>query len=248
MMLYSSHFWEDLWPKAHKDGRVTSIFLSIWIHTHLKTLNGLSSIWPLQSLICSGSNLWSYLFSMNYHSWCSSKPSGSFHCSSHETQVLFKNMLSELETRCWLSWVSDEVAQWIITSSYASSMGQNLSWNALKIYVQLIWMNSLTTLISSIFVKRLIEIIAQIIIDICLHIHISERTPEAYGECIQSLHAKGIIERETSIRLKILVQLRNLIVHQYGKVDYNLIHQAYCSIVHDFSAFQQQIRRHFQQD
>ncbi|RMG41507.1 MAG: DUF86 domain-containing protein [Methanobacteriota archaeon] len=89
--------------------------------------------------------------------------------------------------------------------------------------------------------ERLIEIVAQIVIDIFLHIHASDRTPETYGECIQSLHNRGAIDKGTSLRLRKLVQMRNLIVHQYGKIDYFLVQNACCSINADFSKFRQQI-------
>ncbi len=61
----------------------------------------------------------------------------------------------------------------------------------------------------------------QIIIDIACHI-VSEKNlgaPKNYSECISILIANNYIEENLGVKLKRMIGLRNLLVHDYGIVE-----------------------------
>ncbi len=86
--------------------------------------------------------------------------------------------------------------------------------------------------------ERIFEIISQIIIDVCLHISSNQgRVPETYSDCIGKLVDLGILEPEQRITYKKIVGLRNILAHQYGKIDLELLYFALLTIKDDYKLF-----------
>lgn len=91
--------------------------------------------------------------------------------------------------------------------------------------------------------ERAFEIVSQIILDICTHIVSTSpiQAPNSYAECIDCLVQLNIISSDEKDKFKALIRMRNLIVHQYGTINYNFLLHALKAIIGDFAYFQQQI-------
>jgi uncharacterized protein YutE (UPF0331/DUF86 family) len=91
--------------------------------------------------------------------------------------------------------------------------------------------------------ERIFEILSQIVLDICTHIisQSEESAPQNYSDCIKKLGKIGIIEQETSVKLISLIKMRNIVVHQYGDIDYNLLLQGLKDLHHDYIQFENEI-------
>ena len=91
--------------------------------------------------------------------------------------------------------------------------------------------------------QRIFEIITQTMLDICYHIIVKQKLkiPENYGDCIKSLSSLGILSPEETERYRLIIGMRNIIVHQYGGIDLNLLYHGLASIVEDFRIFARKI-------
>lgn len=57
--------------------------------------------------------------------------------------------------------------------------------------------------------------------NICNHLaaRVAKEAPESYADCFRILHENHIISKELALKLVSMAKFRNLLVHQYGKVD-----------------------------
>ena len=94
--------------------------------------------------------------------------------------------------------------------------------------------------------ERIFEIIAQVILDICTHIVAKSdvNTPTSYSDCINSLNKLGILNEQTTTEVVSLIKMRNLIVHQYGIIDYQLLFDALQRLESTFISFKDAILKY----
>lgn len=64
-------------------------------------------------------------------------------------------------------------------------------------------------------------------IDMCLHIaaKVLKEVPEEYAGCFQLLGDHEVIDRDLAVQLARMARFRNLLVHQYWKIDYARMYQ-----------------------
>ncbi len=93
--------------------------------------------------------------------------------------------------------------------------------------------------------ERIFEVITQIILDICTHIVANSdvETPKSYSDCMQALNSLNILTKEKTERNISLIKMRNLIVHQYGIIDYEMLYQSLGTLERDFTSFKKDILR-----
>jgi len=91
--------------------------------------------------------------------------------------------------------------------------------------------------------ERLFEILSQILLDICTHIiaRTNEPPPKTYSDCMKKLGELGIISQLTAEKITLLVKMRNFIVHQYSKINYQFLFKGLCDLNNDFPQFQEEI-------
>lgn len=91
--------------------------------------------------------------------------------------------------------------------------------------------------------ERIFEVIAQIILDICTHIVANSDvdTPTSYSDCINILVKLKIISKLEANDLISLVKMRNLVVHQYGAIDYHILFSSLKLLEKDFLTYQNSI-------
>ena len=65
--------------------------------------------------------------------------------------------------------------------------------------------------------------------------------PRSYGEVFAVLGERGVLDRELAARLRAAAGLRNLIAHQYGILDYDLLFVAATEQRGDLLAFCEQL-------
>ena len=84
--------------------------------------------------------------------------------------------------------------------------------------------------------ERLLEVLAQIMLDICTHIiaNTDIETPASYADCLKALVKLGIFSKENSTTFISIVKMRNLIVHQYGIIDYQMLFSSLKKLEKDF--------------
>lgn len=88
--------------------------------------------------------------------------------------------------------------------------------------------------------ERLFEVLVQIMLDICTHIVANSdiETPASYADCLKALETLGLFSKEITTTFISLVKMRNLIVHQYGIIDYQMLFNSLKKLVKDFLLFQ----------
>jgi len=96
---------------------------------------------------------------------------------------------------------------------------------------------------SQLIAERIFEILSQTILDICTHIlaQSEERAPQSYSDCIKKLGTLGIITSETSEKLVSLIKMRNIIIYQYGDINYKLLIERMRKLHRNFLMFEKQI-------
>lgn len=90
--------------------------------------------------------------------------------------------------------------------------------------------------------ERVFEVLIQIMLDICTHIVAKSNipSPESYADCINKLFKLGIIGEKCK-RYKDAVKMRNVIIHRYSTIDYEIVHEGLKQIIDDFKEYQQEI-------
>ena len=90
--------------------------------------------------------------------------------------------------------------------------------------------------------ERIYEVMIQIMIDICTHIiSFYPYKPQNSGECIHNLIQEGILLNPLGENLISSIKMRNLLVHQYGIVDYSLLYNTIEQVISDSNEFKTQI-------
>jgi len=93
--------------------------------------------------------------------------------------------------------------------------------------------------------ERIFEILSQIVLVICTHIiaHLKESPPQTYADCMKKLGDLGIISPQTAEKATSLVKMRNIVVHQYGKINYKLLFEGLHELHQNFPQFQKEVLR-----
>jgi uncharacterized protein YutE (UPF0331/DUF86 family) len=83
----------------------------------------------------------------------------------------------------------------------------------------------------------------QLCVDIASHIIAasSEAAPASMGEAFATLARMGVIDDTTATNLRRAVGFRNIAVHNYDKVDWNIVHAICVRQLDDFRAFASKI-------
>ena len=91
--------------------------------------------------------------------------------------------------------------------------------------------------------ERIFEILSQILLGICTHIiaHTKEPPPQTYSDCMQKLGNLGAISAQTAEKAISLIKMRNIVVHQYGNINYRLLFEGLCELHEYFPQFQEEI-------
>jgi len=91
--------------------------------------------------------------------------------------------------------------------------------------------------------ERVFEIISQIILDVCTHIVAKQKlnTPLNYADCINKLVDEGILHQKHQHKFQNLIRMRNLIVHQYVKIDHEILFNVLRTLNDDYIIFQKSI-------
>lgn len=87
--------------------------------------------------------------------------------------------------------------------------------------------------------ERVFEVLSQVMLDICSHVVacLDLGVPATYSDCLFKLAENGIIPDDDLNALVPLIRMRNLIVHQYGRIDRGIVHDSLIDLVKDFSKY-----------
>jgi uncharacterized protein YutE (UPF0331/DUF86 family) len=87
--------------------------------------------------------------------------------------------------------------------------------------------------------ERIFEVISQLMLDICTHIiaHSSETPPSTYSDCMNKLVDIGVIKEEDSNNFINIIKMRNLLVHQYGIINLEILFTSLKMLDSDFEKF-----------
>lgn len=93
--------------------------------------------------------------------------------------------------------------------------------------------------------ERYLQLICQVIIDIFNLAVIEEELakPEDNRETISLLFSRQIISENLSLRLDGIVGFRNILVHEYGKIDRKKLYQYLMKRLEDFEVFKKEMLR-----
>jgi uncharacterized protein YutE (UPF0331/DUF86 family) len=99
-------------------------------------------------------------------------------------------------------------------------------------------------------VQRIIERTLQMMIETCVdvagHIVSDEgfRIPKSYADTFTVLHENGILDDRLHLILKKMAQFRNIVVHQYDKIDSTIVVGILQKNIKDFAAYRDAIIAH----
>lgn len=93
--------------------------------------------------------------------------------------------------------------------------------------------------------ERLFEIISQVILDICTHIvsNLPVETPGTYSQCISILASQNILPIQEESKFTSLIKMRNLVTHQYGTINYELLFEGLKTLITDFEQYSKHIMK-----
>ena len=93
--------------------------------------------------------------------------------------------------------------------------------------------------------ERLFEIITLIMLDICTHMvaNSTELPPESYSDCMITLVRLNVISTDDSEKFVKIIKMRNIIVHRYGKVDFELLYKGIQMLDKDFLKFKEEVTK-----
>lgn len=80
---------------------------------------------------------------------------------------------------------------------------------------------------------------------LCYHVSAKRlrKVPEEYAECFQILAEGGIISGELSLKLQKTARFRNMLVHMYWKLDYNVVFDILNDSLEDLRTFSREIAK-----
>jgi uncharacterized protein YutE (UPF0331/DUF86 family) len=99
-------------------------------------------------------------------------------------------------------------------------------------------------------IQRIIERTLQMMIETCVdvagHIVSDEgfRIPKSYADTFTVLHENGILDDRLYLSLKKMAQFRNIVVHQYDKIDSTIVVGILQKNIKDFAAYRDAIIAH----
>ncbi|MDD2628977.1 MAG: DUF86 domain-containing protein [Limnochordia bacterium] len=92
------------------------------------------------------------------------------------------------------------------------------------------------------YVERTLHLAAEKCLDIANHIIAYEgyREPQSNSDCFQ-IHEQGIIELQLADRMKTMAQFRNIVVHDYLRIDPKIVYAVLKDNIPDIVLFAKQI-------
>jgi uncharacterized protein YutE (UPF0331/DUF86 family) len=98
-------------------------------------------------------------------------------------------------------------------------------------------------------VERGLQIAAQCTLDICNHVvsELSTERPPDYREVILAAGRVGLLSQDFAERFSGLAGFRNLLIHEYAKVDPSLVYRHLRDGLSDFDEFAGHVRRFIEQ-
>ena len=87
-------------------------------------------------------------------------------------------------------------------------------------------------------VERLLELLLMTASDVVFHLLTAkgEPAPSSYRTAFLQAGEIGLISRELSTNLALGAGLRNILVHEYAEIDYDLLHKSIPSALRDMTA------------
>jgi len=91
-----------------------------------------------------------------------------------------------------------------------------------------------------------LERAVQICVDVATHLVSAAglNVPESMAESFTVLAAAGILTLPTAERMRKAVGFRNLAVHEYSRIDWEIVHALITIHLDDFSTFAREVTRH----
>jgi uncharacterized protein YutE (UPF0331/DUF86 family) len=88
-------------------------------------------------------------------------------------------------------------------------------------------------------IERIIELLIMTASDIVFHLLVQkgEQPPATYKSAFLRAGEGGIIDKELSNNLAKGAGLRNILVHEYEEIDYQLLHKSISIVINDFTSF-----------
>jgi uncharacterized protein YutE (UPF0331/DUF86 family) len=92
-----------------------------------------------------------------------------------------------------------------------------------------------------------VQLCAQVVIDVAAHVLSAESLPlpDDARDSVRDLGRHRILPAELAERLSALVGLRNLIVHEYMRIDLAIVHRACSNDLGDLARFADEIARRY---
>jgi len=96
--------------------------------------------------------------------------------------------------------------------------------------------------------ERLLQISVEAVIDVCRLLVIGLRLgiPSEEDDLFEKLKIAGIISPQVEEKLKEMKGFRNILVHEYTRMDDKIVYQVARTKLGDFEAFKQEILRYLQ--
>ncbi len=96
--------------------------------------------------------------------------------------------------------------------------------------------------------ERYLQLAIQAIIDVThlLIINLGKKRPDDNYEAVSILHESGLVTDELAHKLTAMVGLRNILVHEYGKINRRKIYAVLTTQLSDLEQFQRQILAHLE--
>jgi uncharacterized protein YutE (UPF0331/DUF86 family) len=95
--------------------------------------------------------------------------------------------------------------------------------------------------------QRIVERTLQVMIEVCADIagHIISdsgyRVPKTYADTFKVLHENNVIDEDLRQRMERMAKFRNVIVHQYDKVDFQIVVTVLKKHLSDFSNYKEAV-------
>lgn len=91
--------------------------------------------------------------------------------------------------------------------------------------------------------ERSFEVLTQIMLDICTHIVASSdiSPPTSYADCMFKLGELKVFDTAAAKRFSDIVKMRNIIVHQYDSINYQILYEGLKVLLIDFKEFKEKI-------
>ena len=94
-------------------------------------------------------------------------------------------------------------------------------------------------------VERTLQMMIEICVDIASHIVSDEgfRVPKSYADAFKVLHENNIIKKDLFDRMELMAKFRNLLVHQYDRIDSGIVVKILNTRLDDFLLYKDAIIR-----